>query len=121
MYLRYADCEFPTDEDATMNEKGEVVPGCKALYTHVVGLCLLPLIPVWAARFKRIKVLWALFDSALSDRVPSHKTVLALDQQVRECSAYSPEITSNDTSSMLSCMQQFSMEQWCPLCTRFCP
>lgn len=27
--LTYADCEFPTDEEQTINEDGEIIPGCK--------------------------------------------------------------------------------------------
>lgn len=26
--LAYADCEFPIDEEESMNEKGEIAPGC---------------------------------------------------------------------------------------------
>lgn len=34
MHLSYIDCEFPIDEEATLNDKGEIHNGCTYVIVH---------------------------------------------------------------------------------------
>ncbi|KAG6890157.1 hypothetical protein C0992_002962 [Termitomyces sp. T32_za158] len=82
MDLSYIDCEFPTDEEATLNDKGEIQNGFwRMKYTFGRDLFL------------------AVSDATLVAKSPSYSTILEIDRKVREVTfptSFKPYVTRED-------------------------
>ncbi|KAG6899831.1 hypothetical protein C0993_006425 [Termitomyces sp. T159_Od127] len=82
MHLSYIDCEFPIDEEATLNDKGEIQNGFwRMKYTFGRDLFL------------------AVSDATLVAKSPSYSTILEIDRKVREVTfptSFKPYVTRED-------------------------
>ncbi|KAG6917879.1 hypothetical protein DXG01_000649 [Tephrocybe rancida] len=82
MHLSYVDCEFPIDEEATLNDKGEIQNGFwRMKYTFGRDLFL------------------SVSDATLVAKSPDYSTILEIDRKVREIpfpTSFKPYVTRQD-------------------------
>lgn len=83
--LSYVDCEFPEDDTATLNDKGEIEMGCEFTKRNVYLFPYLSALLVfrWKHSFTK-DVFMPVLELTLSTVSPSYEIILDLDRRVRE-------------------------------------
>ncbi|KAG6813503.1 hypothetical protein H0H92_010528 [Tricholoma furcatifolium] len=84
--LSYIDCEFPEDDEATLDEDGNTLKGCDytSLFTSS-SFRLIKLLPDYRWKYEFTKEIFStVTESTLTAEPPHYQTVLDLDRKVRE-------------------------------------
>jgi hypothetical protein len=95
------DCEFPTDDDASLSEAAEHQVGCKSLLDLPSDLVSMKLFryPVWRMKHQFAKDIYnSVADATLIAKSPTYSTILDLDRKVREISFpsnFNPYVTKD--------------------------
>lgn len=104
IHFSFVDCEFPNDEEATLNNDGQIENGCRFYFLFVHHNPYLSL--VW--RMKHIfarEVFMPIIETTLTAKPNSYAAVLNLDRKVREAvippSLTNPPGANRSTSASL--------------------
>lgn len=85
IHLSYVDCEFPIDDEARLDDNGNILVGCMSSVDRMLASMIHPVALVHQWKYEFTKEVFApVTELTLTAETPQYQVILELDRKVRE-------------------------------------